>query len=216
MLYKVLVRNAKDPSFERVEVSKNGVVVLTGDEYYLTLCQECNKTLSDDWRRSEPAQCNGRHDYEDKPISERGIKNYMSKPDGEKKLEGLSYQQMAGYGNTITSIATAINKTAREHGWWENGERNFGEVIALIHSEASEALEEWRNGRSVDEIWWNAPNYDKNMKGAKPEGVPIELADIVIRVFDFCAQMNIDIEQAILTKMRYNESRPYRHGNKLA
>ena len=42
-----------------------------------------------------------------------------------------------------------------------------------------------------------------------------ELADVVIRILDFCEGQKIDLETIILEKMKYNESRPYKHGNKL-
>ena len=47
----------------------------------------------------------------------------------------------------------------------------------------------------------------------KPEGVPIEFADILIWIMDACEILNIDLETAILTKLAYNQSREYRHGN---
>ena len=46
----------------------------------------------------------------------------------------------------------------------------------------------------------------------KPEGVSIELADAVIRIADLCGQMGIDLETAIILKMDYNKSRPFKHG----
>jgi NTP pyrophosphatase (non-canonical NTP hydrolase) len=48
----------------------------------------------------------------------------------------------------------------------------------------------------------------------KPEGVPIELADCLIRILDYCGQWGIDIDMAIEEKMVYNRNRPYKHGNK--
>jgi NTP pyrophosphatase (non-canonical NTP hydrolase) len=50
----------------------------------------------------------------------------------------------------------------------------------------------------------------------KPEGFGSELADIVIRVFDLAEDLGIDIAAEIRRKMRYNESRAYRHGGKVA
>ena len=50
----------------------------------------------------------------------------------------------------------------------------------------------------------------------KPEGLGSELADIVIRVFDLAGMLKIDIANEIERKMRYNVTRPYRHGGKLA
>ena len=48
----------------------------------------------------------------------------------------------------------------------------------------------------------------------KPEGIPIELADVIIRILDYCAYAGIDIDAAISEKHEYNKSRPYRHGGK--
>lgn len=80
------------------------------------------------------------------------------------------------------------------------------EVLALIHSEVSEALEEYRNGRLPTEV------YAGN--NGKPEGIPIELADVIIRVLDYCGYAGIDIDAAISQKHEYNRTRPYRHGGK--
>lgn len=109
---------------------------------------------------------------------------------------------------TIPDMMREIHETAVSKGWWDNGDRNFGEQIALFHSELSEALEEWRNGRPLEEVYFG--------EGGKPEGVPIELADAVIRIMDTCGRYGIDLEKAILTKMAYNKTRVRRHGGKVA
>lgn len=44
----------------------------------------------------------------------------------------------------------------------------------------------------------------------KPEGIPIELADVIIRVLDYCGYAGIDIDAAISQKHEYNRTRPYR------
>lgn len=46
---------------------------------------------------------------------------------------------------TVNEFAKEVHENAVAHGWWETA-RSFPEVAALIHSEVSEALEEWRNG----------------------------------------------------------------------
>lgn len=108
----------------------------------------------------------------------------------------------------LNKLRDEIHKNAIKHGWWQE-ERSFGEIIALCHSELSEALEEYRNGRFTKEIYYSGGNKDK------PEGIPIELADCIIRVLDFCGREGIDIEEAIKIKHGYNETRPYKHGGKI-
>jgi len=75
-------------------------------------------------------------------------------------------------------------------------DRNNGEMIALMHSELSEALEELRK-------------EDCNIKL-----VGEELADCVIRIMDFCQAREIDLEKEILKKIKKNRKRPYKHGKK--
>lgn len=62
------------------------------------------------------------------------------------------------------------------------------------------------------------PDLLRNMPGMikhlKPEGIPSELADIIIRVLDTCGWLQIDIAAAIADKMAYNSQRPHRHGGK--
>ncbi len=109
---------------------------------------------------------------------------------------------------SIPELIKEAHQNAIEHGWWEE-ERTFGEQIALMHSELSEALEEYRNGQQPDEIYTS-----EEKTGFKPEGIPAELADVVIRIFDTCGKYGIDLENAIIAKMKYNKTRPYKHGGK--
>jgi NTP pyrophosphatase (non-canonical NTP hydrolase) len=106
---------------------------------------------------------------------------------------------------TIEELVKDIHKNAKAHGWWEY-ERSFGEVIALIHSELSEALEEYRKGKLPNETYYS--------NSGKPEGIPSELADAIIRIFDYCGYAKIDIAKMILEKHNYNKTRPYKHGGK--
>ena len=106
----------------------------------------------------------------------------------------------------INNLVKEVHENAIAHGWWEE-ERSFGEIVALCHSELSEALEEYRFGRPLNENYYP--------EGRKPEGIPAELADVVIRIMDACGRYGIDLEAAILEKHEYNKTRPYKHGGKV-
>lgn len=110
-------------------------------------------------------------------------------------------------------FANETHNLAKEKGWWGMEElRYFPEIAALIHSEVSEALEEWRAGVPPSEIY-----FSKDKQGNdKPEGIGIELADVLIRVLDYCAKEGIDIDYMLKVKHEYNKTRPYRHGGKKA
>lgn len=114
----------------------------------------------------------------------------------------------------LNKLAEMVHDLAVQKGWWDlkvvKGEiidRSMGDQIANFHAEISEAWEEYRNGRAPDAIY---------MVNGKPEGFPIELADLIIRVLDTCAAYGINIEYAIRIKHKYNKTRPVRHGGKLA
>lgn len=105
----------------------------------------------------------------------------------------------------LNDYCREANRIATEHGFWDTGERNIGEQLALMHSELSEALEEHRKGLE--------PNYTYyRQSDGKPEGFGVELADLLIRVFDTCHAYEIDLERLVQEKMKFNESRPFMHG----
>jgi NTP pyrophosphatase (non-canonical NTP hydrolase) len=55
---------------------------------------------------------------------------------------------------------------------------------------------------------------DTCSEAPKPEGVPAELADVIIRVLDFCGAREIDIDRAIEAKIAFNKTRPPMHGKR--
>ena len=53
--------------------------------------------------------------------------------------------------------------------------------------------------------------FDDN---GKPCGFGIELADVIIRVLDLAEMLRMDMDHLILVKHMYNDSRPYKHGDR--
>lgn len=82
--------------------------------------------------------------------------------------------------------------------------------LALITTEVAEAIEELRNGRAVDETWYSGENSATQPR--KPEGVPSELADVVIRSLDLAEEAGIDLAAIIEEKLAYNNTRAHKHG----
>lgn len=99
----------------------------------------------------------------------------------------------------------ALNDLARDchadnQHWWHDPatgvrlDRNKGELLALVHSEVSECLEGERKGL-----------MDTHLPHRKM--AEVELADILIRVFDYAGAYGYDLDGAVAEKRAYNKTR---------
>ena len=100
----------------------------------------------------------------------------------------------------INECAKDCHEAAVKAGWWHDAkgtkkDRNIGELLCLIHSEISEAMEGARKGL-----------MDNHLKHKSM--MEVELADAIIRIFDLAESKGFKLGQTIYEKLEYNKSRP--------
>jgi len=132
--------------------------------------------------------------------------------------------------DVFEKLTAEVEDLTREKGWRtdESGSREgheFAAYIALLHSEASEMLEAYR-----DKVWsetctplvpGSSDRHDhhpgcsgKPHDAPKPVGVGPEAADVFIRLLDMCGIWKIDLLAEVQRVLLYGWSRPYRHGGR--
>ena len=110
----------------------------------------------------------------------------------------------------LNDLAKEIHQNAKDKGFWDSP-RNTGELFMLIISEASEALEAHRKGKvvkmgginSLEKEWYTFEDSPLSFRGVFEhdikDTVSDELADVVIRILDYCFVSEIEIKPALLS-----------------
>jgi NTP pyrophosphatase (non-canonical NTP hydrolase) len=126
----------------------------------------------------------------------------------------------------INETIKLAHELARSKGFWDSEERNIPEALLLVITEIAEATEALRKEHKASP---NIPGtlYDAYLEEPYPMDAETfkhefethikntfedEIADTVIRLFDLCGGLGIDLETHILLKINYNKLRGYKHG----
>jgi len=111
----------------------------------------------------------------------------------EKNGFRIDTHQYLFHAIEINNLVKLCHGAAKAGNWWDRP-RNVGEMLCLIHSEISEAME----------------GYRKNLKDehlSQRLSIEVELADALIRIFDLAGGLNLSLGEAFAEKLCYNQSR---------
>lgn len=114
--------------------------------------------------------------------------------------------------SSIRELCERSHTISKEKGWLDGSARPVHLIVSLFQSELFEAFEDWRGNHRLDEVYYEQKGPENRVFSAKeveawdprdrhqlkPCGIPIELADFVIRIAQHCGTENIDIEKAVL------------------
>ena len=117
-----------------------------------------------------------------------------------KTILDYSEDEKVRLAQAINEVAALCYNGSAKSGWWTNLEtgepleRNRGEMMCLMHSEISEAMEGMRKNL-----------MDEHLPHRKMEEV--EMADVIVRVGDYCGGFSLDLGGALIEKLEYNAHR---------
>lgn len=135
---------------------------------------------------------------------------YKDMFDGTLETEAASisqaYEQIQYFSQplrfcVLQDVARLSHLASVSRGWWNNLDtledipRNIGELYALFFTELGEAFEGYRTNAKSTKI----PDFTNEEE---------ELADLLIRLFDYTTPRGIRIWEAYFAKMEYNLKRP--------
>lgn len=128
------------------------------------------------------------------------------------------------FRNSFRRLTALMYDIAKYKGW-HSPSKTFTEECMLMVTELAEVVEEYRKpDKEIHDIYYVSQgdytftNEDGSTliigQSPKPEGVPVEFADLFIRLLDTMGNHNIDLFDVVFEKARFNLNRPMRHGGK--
>lgn len=134
--------------------------------------------------------------------------------------------------NNLNKLSKEIYEGNKLRGF-DVAKENIGQSLMLIVSELSEALEaDRKDNRKMLSVFkrdleyaklsisdfetqnencdWIKNRFETTIKDTFED----EIADVFIRLFDFCGALGIDIQTHIDLKLRYNSTRNFKHGKR--
>lgn len=143
-------------------------------------------------------QMEGTHGKKEGFESIEEVKHWIATDHYPSKMQ--PYVKPTTLADAVNTLVDACHGASVKGGWWHDlttGEplqRNKLEMIALIHSEVSEAVEGIRKGINDDHL----PQYPME---------DVEMADALIRIFDYIGGHKLQTADALVDKLAYNANR---------
>jgi len=154
---------------------------------------------------------------------EQTIKDFYS--DWNTSFTGIEVAKILEKVTTenLTEFSKDIHQGNVKRGFYDDP-KEIGTVLMLIVTELAEAMESYRGGNRLGSERLSSMNWDSALdqefsredinqfKAVVKDTFEDEIADTIIRLFDLCGWLNIDIHKHIMLKLKYNSTRPYKHG----
>ncbi len=126
--------------------------------------------------------------------------------------------------DALNALQSAIHETAAKKGWWDdhtnlkkliekhgNGFNLEPEIADVLFKTSKSMLAVTEIAEGVEAVRQGDPPDDKCPEFS---GQTVEIADDIIRQLDLAARFNLPVVDAIIAKMKFNESRSHMHGGK--